>query len=194
MIEPKAVFAALWLSILGHTLAFSQLAGQPSNNPLVIVNSGQSTAMILIDPSASETERAAAADLHNTIEKMTGAKVRVLSEILRTSSQTDARVLVGDLPSLGLDACDRATHQTLGSLSGKKLQAFCSEDAVCAFAVRSHGSLHGHGSRCKHPSRLSICCRAWETGLGDPRATDPNESDIHDLQEDRGVRVRVVAG
>jgi|GEM_PF-3636453 len=57
MIGPKAVFAALWLSILGHTLAFSQLAGQPSNNPLVIVNSGQSTAMILMRTGRSTRQR-----------------------------------------------------------------------------------------------------------------------------------------
>ena len=105
MIGPKAVFAALWLSILGHTLAFSQLAGQPSNNPLVIVNSGQSTAMILIDPSASQTERAAAADLHNTIEKMTGAKVRVLadaSQIQKALASSQPLLIVGQL-ALSLD-------------------------------------------------------------------------------------------
>lgn len=105
MIGHKAVFAALWLSILGHTLAFSQLAGQPSSNPLVIVHSGQSTAVILIDPSASETERAAAADLQNTIEKMSGAKVRILadaSQIQKALASSQPLLIVGQL-ALSLD-------------------------------------------------------------------------------------------
>lgn len=80
MIGPRTIVAALSLSIFFETLVIAQLAGQPSSNPLSIVHSGQSTAMILIDPSASEPEKAAAADLQSTIEKMTGAKVRVLAD------------------------------------------------------------------------------------------------------------------
>jgi hypothetical protein len=76
MIGLRTIVAALSLSIFFETLVIAQLAGQPSSNPLSIVHSGQSTAMILIDPSASEPEKAAAADLQSTIEKMKSSSIK----------------------------------------------------------------------------------------------------------------------
>lgn len=111
MIAFKRAIAALGLSLLAVNLALAQLAGQQSNNPLTIVKSGQSTAVILIDPSASEPEKAAAADLQSAIEKMTGVKVKVLSDALEHQNalaSSQPLLIVGQL-ALSLDPTLRET-------------------------------------------------------------------------------------
>jgi len=111
MIAFKRAIAALGLSLLAGNLALAQLAGQQSSNPLTIVKSGKSTAMILIDPSASEPEKAAAADLQSAIEKMTGVKVKVLSDALENQNALESSqplLIVGQL-ALSLDPTLRET-------------------------------------------------------------------------------------
>ena len=101
---PRAI-AVLLLSLLAENLAIAQLAGQQSSNPLTIVQSGHSTAVILIDPSSSEMEKLAAADLQDAIEKMTGAKVKVLSDALENQNalaSSQPLLIVGQL-ALSLD-------------------------------------------------------------------------------------------
>ncbi len=101
---PRAI-AVLLLSLLAENLAIAQLAGQQSSNPLTIVQSGQSTAVILIDPSSGEMEKLAAADLQDAIEKMTGAKVKVLSDAVENQKAlalSQPLLIVGQL-ALSLD-------------------------------------------------------------------------------------------
>lgn len=111
MIGFSRAIAVLLLSLLAENLAIAQLAGQQSSNPLTIVQSGQSTAVILTDPSASEPEKAAAADLQSAIEKMTGVKVKVLSDALENQNalaSSQPLLIVGQL-ALSLDPTLRET-------------------------------------------------------------------------------------
>jgi len=67
--------------------------------------------MILIDPSANEPEKAAAADLQSAIEKMTGVKVKVLSDTLENQNalaSSQPLLIVGQL-ALSLDPTLRET-------------------------------------------------------------------------------------
>ncbi|MFM2012789.1 MAG: hypothetical protein RLZZ396_1573, partial [Planctomycetota bacterium] len=105
MIGFKTTIAAISLGLLIETFTLAQLAGHPSSNPLAIVKSGQSTAVILIDPAASEMEKAAAADLQSTIAKMTGVKLDVLSEPVENQKALDSSapvIILGQL-ALSLD-------------------------------------------------------------------------------------------
>jgi len=105
MIGFKTTIAAISFGLLIETFTLAQLAGQPSSNPLEIVKSGQSTAVILIDPAASEMEKAAAADLQSTIAKMTGVKLDVLSEPVENQKALDSSapvIILGQL-ALSLD-------------------------------------------------------------------------------------------
>ena len=95
----------LFLSQLLISLAAAQLAGEPSDDELRVVKSGQSSAAILIDRAASEPEKLAAFDLQDAIQKMTGATLEIISEpdeIQKVLKTNHAAIIVGQL-ALSLD-------------------------------------------------------------------------------------------
>lgn len=93
---PWIISAWLILSI-GGTHAGAAVAGRKGMNELKIVTSGRSKAVIVVSAEAGKLERLAADDLARYIERMSGAKLPVLSaeaEVRQAMQETQKPVLV----------------------------------------------------------------------------------------------------
>ncbi|MFY8071211.1 MAG: DUF4838 domain-containing protein [Pirellula sp.] len=153
---PRAI-AVLLLSLLAENLAIAQLAGQQSSNPLTIVQSGHSTAVILIDPSSSEMEKLAAADLQDAIEKMTGAKVKVLSDALENQNalaSSQPLLIVGQL-ALSLDP---TLQESLGTV--QKPRPVLRSDAIVLRRTTNRVYLAGNNPEA-HAYAVSELLHRW---------------------------------
>ena len=153
---PRAI-AVLLLSLLAENLAIAQLAGQQSSNPLTIVQSGHSTAVILIDPSSSEMEKLAAADLQDAIEKMTGAKVKVLSDALENQNalaSSQPLLIVGQL-ALSLDP---TLQEALGTV--QKPRPVLRSDAIVLRRTTNRVYLAGNNPEA-HAYAVSELLHRW---------------------------------
>jgi hypothetical protein len=93
----------------------AQSNGEVASDDLWIVRAGSSSASILISASASDMEKAAAGDLQDAVQKMTGASIPVVSDpgevqaILETNKPT---LIVGEL-ALSLEPELRSVLETV---------------------------------------------------------------------------------
>jgi hypothetical protein len=93
------------LVVLGAILTLAVVA--PSSFGLTLVKDGLPVSAILVDPGANRSINAAAADVQNYIEKMSGAKLPIVLSGAAADTLPATLILVGDSPearALGVEA------------------------------------------------------------------------------------------
>ena len=75
----QILFIAIAIVLLPLTALGGEMAGDATDNVLMIAKNGKSDAMIVVSPEAGKEEKLAAQDLAKYIEMMTGATVKIVN-------------------------------------------------------------------------------------------------------------------